>query len=636
LQFPRFFPKFTCWKPLYTEVYNTPFMKRTLLVIFSAAAVSGLAQTFTNTTGGSIPDNATQVCFPITVTGLPNQINTSTFGLISVCFNVTHTYDSDLRIELKAPDGTTITLVDQRGGSGDNFTNTCLQENATGGWVMNAAAPFTGSFYPEMSVNLCNNGQDPNGTWNLCFTDLAAADIGNLIDAALTFGNNPPPDPTSPTTCSDQTPSGCQCPDGTPYCDLLPDMTASALIIQQQHTEYPGYMTLSNATPNIGYGPMEIHGSGVCYCDTVLVPCSTTVCPSGNPPTEKLIQRIYHRNNTVMTYYDVLTPGTMSYHPSHGHIHVDNWAEFTLRVQTSNPDATTWPIIKRGSKISFCLINLGDCTNNYGYCVDSSGNILTMANIPNAPFGLVSGCGPDQGIYTGMLDIYDESLPGMDIDLAGVCNGNYYIVSITDPDNNFREISDNNNWAAAPVSLNGQNPPSSFTPAFTWTFSGTTFNFTVTSAPGNYIWDFGDGNTDTVNSMSTSHTYTQSGTYTVKLFSVDNCYNFSTQVIVIVTGSQEPLPSFSGFTAFPNPTSGEVRVNWQLNCSAQAHLELLSLVGETVWLKNMGEQPAGSYQLGLDLKEEGIAAGTYLLRLRTTGPSSGAGRAEVIRLIHIK
>ena len=605
-------------------------MKKFILAAFAAFPIAGISQTFTNSTGGSIPDNATQVCFPIVVSGLPTSIDTAVFGLVSVCFNVTHTYDSDLLIELKAPDGTTVTLISQRGGSGDNFTNTCLQENAANGYVAAAGAPFTGSFYPELSINACNNLQDPNGTWQICFTDLAAADVGTLIDVSLTFGANPPQDPAALIQCSDTSPTGCACPDGTPYCDLLPDMIASSLIIQQQHTEYPGLMTLSNATPNIGYGPMEIHGSGVCYCDTVQVPCSTVTCPSGNPPTEKLIQRIYHRNNTVMTYYDVLTPGTMSYHPSHGHIHVNNWAEFTLRVQTSNPDATTWPIIKRGSKISFCLINLGDCTNDYGYCIDSTGNIITMANIPNAPFGLVSGCGPDQGIYTGMLDIYDESLPGMDIDLTGVCNGNYFIVSITDPDNNFREISDNNNWVSAPITLSGQNPPSSFVPTFTyWSSNGFTFNYQNTSVPGNYIWDFGDGNIDSVN-FNTTHTYATGGNYTVKLISRDNCYTVSSQVIFVTVGVNEPVGTFSGFTAFPNPTSGELTVSWHLNSGSQSDLELYSIQGEKVWSKGLGKLDPGPFVYKVNLRENNIAPGTYLLRLRT------GDMTEVIRLVHLK
>jgi len=36
---------------------------------------------------------------------------------------------------------------------------------------------------------------------------------------------------------------------------------------------------------------------------------------------------------------------------------------------------------------------------------------------------------------------------------AGTCNGRYYIVSVTDPDNNFLEISETNNHIAVPITL---------------------------------------------------------------------------------------------------------------------------------------------------------------------------------------
>lgn len=143
--------------------------------------------------------------------------------------------------------------------------------------------------------------------------------------------SDPPP---SLGPCSMANGMGCFCPDSSQLCDLFPDMIASADIITAQHTETPGLITLSNATPNIGWGPMEIHGSNNCWCDTVSVPCNTSICPNGNPPTQQLIQTLYRKNGSVITSFDTLTPGTMSYHPSHGHVHVNDWSVFTLRKKT--------------------------------------------------------------------------------------------------------------------------------------------------------------------------------------------------------------------------------------------------------------------------------------------------------------
>ena len=131
------------------------------------------AQVFGNNTGGAILDNNIVACFPVVVSGLVTTINTS-FGLKECSFNITHTYDGDIKIRLKSPDGTVILLCGNHGGSGDNFTNTVVREDATGGEIANGGAPFTGNYYPDESINNLNNGQDPNGTWYLCIIDRKA------------------------------------------------------------------------------------------------------------------------------------------------------------------------------------------------------------------------------------------------------------------------------------------------------------------------------------------------------------------------------------------------------------------------------------------------------------------------------
>ena len=162
--------------------------------------------------------------------------------------------------------------------------------NGVNGNVTSASAPFTGTYVPVSSINNLNNNQNPNGVWYLAIIDEVPGDFGNLNSFSVTFAANPPADPIVFGPCSAANGAGCYCPDGSQDCDLLPDMTASALIIAQQHTETPGLITLSNATPNIGWGPMEIHGSNSCWCDTVTVPCSTITCPDGSFPTQKLLQ----------------------------------------------------------------------------------------------------------------------------------------------------------------------------------------------------------------------------------------------------------------------------------------------------------------------------------------------------------
>jgi len=162
-------------------------MKQLLLIflLFHSIAIS---QTFSGGTG-PILDNTT-IDIPITVTGLPTVIDTTNFGLETVCMNMTHTYDADVTVWIVAPDGTAGLLFGNIGGGDDNFTNTCLNADAASS-ISSAAAPFTGTFQPTGQMGLVNNGQNPNGTWFLRVNDNYGADEGQVLSCSITFGSNP-------------------------------------------------------------------------------------------------------------------------------------------------------------------------------------------------------------------------------------------------------------------------------------------------------------------------------------------------------------------------------------------------------------------------------------------------------------
>ena len=112
-----------------------------------------------------------------------------------------------------------------------------------------------------------------------------------------------------------------------------------------------------------------------------------TTCPnSGLPPTQLLVQRVYHKDGSSMTYYE-RAAGSMTYHPSHGHMHVDDWGIFTLRSATQDPDPLNWPIVGNGAKLAFCLMDYGSCNTYLGHCVDSLGNTLSSVDFPNYGLG---------------------------------------------------------------------------------------------------------------------------------------------------------------------------------------------------------------------------------------------------------
>lgn len=146
------------------------------------------SQTFSGTVG-TVSDDGQPNDFTATVSGLSsNQLNAS-LGLIQVCLDISHTYDSDLNVYLMAPDGTTINLFSGIGGGDDNFTNTCLNQSATNS-INTAVAPFTGTFKPQETLGNCNNNQNGNGVWKLRIIDTYAQDEGIVNSWSITFASN--------------------------------------------------------------------------------------------------------------------------------------------------------------------------------------------------------------------------------------------------------------------------------------------------------------------------------------------------------------------------------------------------------------------------------------------------------------
>lgn len=103
---------------------------------------------------------------------------------LDVGLDVAHTFDSDLEFSLSYK-GTTVALALQRGGSGDNFTNTRFDDGASTS-VRDGSAPFTGSFRPEQTLNAFD-GLDLGGIWTLTVRDRSANDTGTLQAWSLVF-----------------------------------------------------------------------------------------------------------------------------------------------------------------------------------------------------------------------------------------------------------------------------------------------------------------------------------------------------------------------------------------------------------------------------------------------------------------
>jgi subtilisin-like proprotein convertase family protein len=99
---------------------------------------------------------------------------------VNVQVRLTHTFVGDLQLALIAPDGTRVRLATNRGGFGDNFTNTTFDDSAaTSIGDPGALPPFTGSFRPEEPL-AGFIGRAGGGAWQLEIVDGSSGDTGTL------------------------------------------------------------------------------------------------------------------------------------------------------------------------------------------------------------------------------------------------------------------------------------------------------------------------------------------------------------------------------------------------------------------------------------------------------------------------
>lgn len=175
----------------------------------------------------------------------------------------------------------------------------------------------------------------------------------------------------------------------------------------------------STATANIGAGRLELRGG----------------TPSGS--IQPVNQRIFRSDGTS---YDRLA-GNFVYHPSHQHIHFNDWTVFRLREIL--PGGGVGNVIRSGQKTSFCILELLTYDNSLPGYNSSPG---------------YSSCGQVQGLRPGRADIYDASLDDQYIDITGLPDGDYWLEGEVDPNNQVLESNETNNVGRIQVHV-GVPPP---------------------------------------------------------------------------------------------------------------------------------------------------------------------------------
>ena len=109
----------------------------------SGGSITGATTTVNSgTVNLSIPDNSltTGVSQNLVVSGIPAS---ATITKVDVLLNITHPFDSDLRINLEGPNGQIVNLINQRGSSSNNFTNTIATSNTSAASFSTGSAPVS-------------------------------------------------------------------------------------------------------------------------------------------------------------------------------------------------------------------------------------------------------------------------------------------------------------------------------------------------------------------------------------------------------------------------------------------------------------------------------------------------------------
>ncbi|MFM5922903.1 MAG: proprotein convertase P-domain-containing protein [Novosphingobium sp.] len=173
-------------------------MSRLLLAItmaffglwFPQAALAQSVQ-YTNATSGAIND---VTCGTGGIVSRTFSVGTSyTVGDVNLGVLLSHTYRSDLRITLRSPAGTTVNVMLNTGGSGDNLNDLFDDQAASAisthsGTVTDpltpAPPPYSHTFQPSAALSAFN-GQNAQGTWTMEICDSVAGDVGTFTQADL-------------------------------------------------------------------------------------------------------------------------------------------------------------------------------------------------------------------------------------------------------------------------------------------------------------------------------------------------------------------------------------------------------------------------------------------------------------------
>lgn len=195
-----------------------------------------------------------------------------------------------------------------------------------------------------------------------------------------------------------------------PASALIPDLqTVVPQHLQVVRAHQRDLLRFSNGVANTGAGSLQFKPE----------------FPIGDiPGSQNAIQQLLDVNGAIV--YEA-TVSQFEYHPEHHHWHIEAVALFEIRK-----GSPTGAIVGGNSlKTTFCLIDWVKLDDN-----------------SNSRERVYFDCFGDlQGISPGWVDQYNQAIEGQELDLTGVAEGSYYLVSTANPEHTFIETNPDNNTA---------------------------------------------------------------------------------------------------------------------------------------------------------------------------------------------
>jgi Lysyl oxidase len=215
---------------------------------------------------------------------------------------------------------------------------------------------------------------------------------------------------------------------------LLPDLqTVVPLHLQLVNEQQKELLRFSNGIANTGVGPLAMRP------DPPVAEATTTTTAVQEIRTSNDLYKCGEQPKQVSACYTIArehVAGTFVFHPAHNHWHIGDVALFEVRQ-----GSPTGPIVGGNSiKTTFCLIDWYQLEGN------SNSAERTFFDCETSY----------QGIKSGWVDQYHQSLPGQELDLTGIPNADdYYLVSKANYARRFEETDYENNTAWVRFTLSG-------------------------------------------------------------------------------------------------------------------------------------------------------------------------------------